>query len=117
MIVRKLVHSLGYRYRLHDRSLPGRPDMVFAKTKKIIFVHGCFWHRHHCALGDRVPKSRLDFWIPKLEENQRRDARNQHTLRELGWDILVVWECQTTESQRNRLIHDITEFLGHRALR
>ena len=96
MVVRRLVHRMGYRYRLHRRDLPGTPDLVFPSRKKAIFVHGCFWHRHPdpaCKLA-RLPKSRLDFWEPKLEGNRRRDRDNQARLSELGWDVLVVWECQ-----------------------
>ncbi len=95
LFVRRLVHSIGYRYRLHSGELPGRPDMVFRGRKKVIFVHGCFWHRHgeHCPLT-RTPKSRLDFWVPKFEKNKARDEENQAKLRDMGWDYLVVWECQ-----------------------
>ncbi len=95
MTVRRLVHSMGYRYRLHSDKLPGRPDMVFAGRRKVIFVHGCFWHRHggDCPLT-RMPKSRLDFWEPKLEKNRVRDQEKQRRLREMGWDYLIVWECQ-----------------------
>lgn len=107
--VRRLVHALGYRYRLHVSDLPGKPDLVFAKRKKIIFFHGCFWHRHDCHLG-RLPKSRLDFWLPKLEKNRQRDEFNRAALAALGWDQLVVWECQLEDMDalRERLI----EFLG-----
>ena len=95
MVVRRLVHSLGYRYRLHGRKLPGRPDLVFARRRKVIFVHGCFWHRHgeSCPLT-RWPKSRLEFWRPKLEGNQERDRRNERELEKIGWDALVIWECE-----------------------
>lgn len=109
LVVRKLVHALGYRYRLHRRDLPGLPDLTFPGRGKIIFVHGCFWHRHEgCSLA-RLPKSRHSFWIPKLEENKRRDTRNQKKLRELGWEILVVWECQI--SGREVLKARIQDFL------
>ena len=95
MMVRSLVHRMGFRYRLHDRSLPGNPDMVFPCRGKIIFVHGCFWHRHgqRCELT-RWPKSRLDFWGPKLENNRQRDKIVGRKLRKLGWRVLTVWECQ-----------------------
>jgi DNA mismatch endonuclease, patch repair protein len=96
IVVRRLVSGLGYRYRLHVRRLPGQPDLVFAGRGKVIFVHGCFWHRHRstrCALA-RLPKSRLDFWLPKLESNSRRDRRTMAALRRSGWKALVVWECE-----------------------
>lgn len=111
MVVRRLVHSLGYRYRLHKRTLPGRPDLVFAKRRKVIFVHGCFWHRHpvDCPLT-RTPKTRLEFWKPKFEENRRRDLVNQAKLREMGWDFLVVWECQLKDLDAVEGV--VREFLG-----
>lgn len=92
--VRKLVYALGYRYRLHGRGLPGKPDLVFNSRRKIIFVHGCFWHRHRGCARCRMPKSRLEFWAPKLEENSKRDKRNQRLLRRAGWQLLIVWECE-----------------------
>lgn len=100
MAVRRLVHGMGYRYRLHDRRLPGTPDLVFPARRKVIFIHGCFWHRHGCALGDRMPKSRLDFWKPKLDANRGRDARNLRALCRLGWDVLVLWECQLADHRK-----------------
>ena len=113
LLVRRLTHRLGYRYRLHRKSLPGRPDLVFGPRRKVIFVHGCFWHRHEdsdCKLA-RLPKSRLDFWLPKLEANKERDERNIFELRKLGWDVLVIWECQTrNEDEMERLV---TQFLDH----
>ncbi len=86
LAVRRLVHSMGYRYRLHGK-LPGRPDLVFAARRKVIFVHGCFWHRHSGCPNCRLPKSRLAFWKPKLEANKKRDRKNQQSLRRLGWDV------------------------------
>jgi DNA mismatch endonuclease (patch repair protein) len=99
MVVRKLVYGLGYRYRLHGRLLPGKPDLVFPGRRKVIFVHGCFWHRHPdraCKLA-RMPKSRLDFWGPKLERNRLRDERIRRELAEQGWEVLTIWECQLTD--------------------
>jgi DNA mismatch endonuclease (patch repair protein) len=93
LTVRRLVHHLGYRFRKHRRDLPGRPDMVFPSRRKVIFVHGCFWHRHACALG-RMPKSRHEFWRPKLEANRARDIRNLTSLDQNGWSALVIWECE-----------------------
>jgi DNA mismatch endonuclease (patch repair protein) len=93
--VRRLVHKLGYRFRKHAPDLPGHPDMVFRRRQKAIFVHGCFWHRHDCAMGNRLPKSRLDFWEPKLSANRRRDEQQLGELARLGWQVLVIWECET----------------------
>lgn len=94
LFVRKLVFGLGYRYRLHANDLPGHPDLVFRRLRKVIFVHGCFWHRHtSCALA-RLPKSRLDFWVPKLEGNKKRDEKNRRALAKGGWKVLTIWECQ-----------------------
>jgi DNA mismatch endonuclease (patch repair protein) len=94
LLVRRLVHGMGYRYRLHARDLPGNPDIVFPGKGKVVFVHGCFWHRHGTCKNTRWPKSRLDFWRPKLERNQLRDKVNKKKLGRLGWKVLVVWECQ-----------------------
>ncbi|MFW6114303.1 MAG: very short patch repair endonuclease [bacterium] len=107
--VRRLVHGLGYRYRLHGRKLPGCPDLVFAGRRKVIFVHGCFWHRHPGCGNTRLPKSKLGFWKSKLEENRRRDLRNQRLLRQIGWEFLVVWECETRDLEQ--LTKKIVEFL------
>lgn len=96
MIVRRLAHALGYRYRLHQGNIPGKPDLVFAGQRKVIFVHGCFWHRHDCSLG-RLPKSKLDFWLPKLEKNRLRDTANREALKALGWECLIIWECEVND--------------------
>lgn len=98
--VRKLVHSMGFRYRLHDSSLPGKPDLVFRKHSKVIWVHGCFWHRHNCKNGRRLPKSRQAFWTNKLEGNRERDKRNQRRVRALGYSYLVIWECQLRDTKK-----------------
>ena len=111
MIVRRLTHALGFRYRLHRRNLPGTPDLVFASRRKVIFVHGCFWHRHPdpaCKLA-RMPKTKLDFWAPKLENNRKRDEANLARLRDLGWQTLVIWECETGD--HGALEARIEEFL------
>lgn len=105
MVVRRLVHGMGYRYRLHGKDLPGKPDMVFRARRAVIFVHGCFWHRHPgCGLA-RLPESHTDFWVRKLEENRERDKRNQAKLRELEWRVLVIWECELRDLEgiRNKL--------------
>ncbi|MSP81843.1 MAG: DNA mismatch endonuclease Vsr [Alphaproteobacteria bacterium] len=118
LVVRRLVHGMGYRYRLHRRDLPGTPDMVFPSRKMAIFIHGCFWHRHpdpNCKLA-RLPKSRLDFWLPKLEANRARDERHRSELAALGWKSLVVWECEIGDS--GELKGNIQRFLeGLRAIR
>jgi len=96
LLVRKLVFSLGYRYRLHAKELPGHPDLVFRSRGKVIFVHGCFWHRHSdpsCRLS-RLPQTRMDYWVPKFQKNQLRDDRVLAQLEGLGWQVLVVWECE-----------------------
>lgn len=94
LIVRRLLHSLGYRFRLHRRDLPGTPDIVFPSRGKAIFVNGCFWHAHGCRIG-RPPKSKLEFWGPKLARNRTRDRQNRSDLRSMGWVALTVWQCQT----------------------
>jgi len=110
MVVRRLVHAMGYRYRLHGRDLPGKPDIVFRSRKKVIFIHGCFWHRHPGCKLARIPKTRLDFWVPKLEGNRERDIRNQQALGQMGWRYLVIWECEIGD--RGDLENRILEFLG-----
>lgn len=92
--LRKALHARGFRYKLHDKKLPGKPDLVFPGRRKVVLVHGCFWHMHgNCALA-RMPKSRVDFWSAKLHGNRDRDAVKQAELRALGWDVMVVWECE-----------------------
>jgi DNA mismatch endonuclease (patch repair protein) len=112
MAVRRLVHGMGYRYRLHGKDIPGCPDLVFPSRGKVIFVHGCFWHRHSessCKLA-RLPKSRLDFWLPKLTANATRDVRNQRKLEEMGWSWMIVWECEMND--RGLLELKIKSFLA-----
>lgn len=110
--VRRLVHGLGYRYRLHGRDLPGSPDLVFGPRRKVIFVHGCFWHRHEGCSRNRIPKSpeRRAFWREKLDGNARRDRENQEALRRMGWRVLVIWECETSDLAR--LTSRVSAFLG-----
>lgn len=99
MRVRRLCHALGFRFRLHRRDLPGTPDLVFPRHRKVIFVHGCWWHRHNCSLGIREPKSRRDYWMPKLELNVKRDRLVIQQLEGSGWSVLTVWECQTKDPE------------------
>lgn len=96
MAVRSLVHRLGYRYRLHRKDLPGKPDLVFAPRRKVIFVHGCFWHSHDCKYA-HTPKSNLGYWMPKLARNQARDKKSIEALTAEGWKTLVIWECETKD--------------------
>jgi DNA mismatch endonuclease (patch repair protein) len=96
MLVRSVAHSLGLRFRLHVRTLPGRPDLVFPRHRTVIFVHGCFWHRHNCRLA-AMPKTRPDFWRAKFDANQRRDIRNRELLEQQGWRVVEVWECETRD--------------------
>ena len=112
LLVRRLIHSLGYRYRLHLKDLPGRPDLVFGKRRAVIMVHGCFWHGHRdpaCKLA-RLPKTRLEFWVPKIEATRVRDERNRQDLAKLGWRVLELWECQLAD--RERLVETIKGHLG-----
>ncbi|TBV00001.1 very short patch repair endonuclease [Stutzerimonas kirkiae] len=94
MLVRQLVHSAGFRYRLHDAKLPGKPDLVFSRKRKVIFVHGCFWHLHENCPFSRMPKSNQEYWVAKLEGNKARDEINLQKLHDTGWQTLVVWECE-----------------------
>lgn len=93
--VRKLAHKLGYRFTLHRKDLPGTPDIVMPRYRSVIFVHGCFWHRHDCHLGRRIPSARPEYWLPKLERNVARDYETQLAIAATGWRSLVVWECET----------------------
>ena len=110
--VRKLVYQLGYRYRLHSSDLPGHPELVFRSRRKIIFVHGCFWHQHRCRMGARMPKSRVKFWRAKLDGNKERDRRIMRRLRTVGWSVLVLWECQTQARDAAVLSRRLHKFLG-----
>ncbi len=109
MIVRRLVYQLGYRYRLHRRDLPGKPDLVFMGRRKIVFVHGCFWHGHDCKSGRKQPKTNSDYWSNKLRNNKQRDVKNREALESVGWKVLVVWECETKDV--SRLQQRLVEFL------
>jgi DNA mismatch endonuclease, patch repair protein len=110
LIVRAIVHGMGYRYRLHSRDLPGKPDLVFRSRKKVIEVRGCFWHQHRGCSGAHIPKSRTDYWLPKLARNTQRDKANCKHLGALGWQVLVVWECEVDDSKQLSL--KLAKFLG-----
>jgi DNA mismatch endonuclease (patch repair protein) len=110
LMLRSMIHRLGYRFRLHRKDLPGKPDLVFPSRRKVIFVHGCFWHQHSGCKEGRLPASRLEYWEPKLKRNQVRDAENRAHLEEAGWDVLTVWECSLRK--RPPLIKTLRRFLG-----
>lgn len=97
MLVRRMIHGMGFRYRLHVAALPGKPDLVFPRLGKIIEVRGCFWHQHGKCPDSHIPKSRQEYWQPKLLRNQERDRNNLDLLRKLGWKVLLVWECEVTK--------------------
>src|SRR5271163_4178763 len=100
LLVRKALHRLGYRYALHRRDLPGSPDLVFGSRKKVIFVHGCFWHGHHCTRGNRVPVHNRKYWVEKIGRNRKRDQKVARFLRQLGWKRKVIWECSLVDPER-----------------
>jgi DNA mismatch endonuclease, patch repair protein len=109
LAVRSSLHRLGYRYRLHAKNLPGSPDLVFPSSKKIIFVHGCFWHGHACAHGQSIPKSNTAFWVDKIQTNRERDLRTLRRLRHLGWHVMVIWECRI---KKDRWLSTAIKFLN-----
>lgn len=112
LLVRRAVHRMGYRYRLHRKDLPGKPDLVFAPRKKVIFVHGCYWHQHGSAACKiaRRPKSNQEYWLPKLDRNVQRDREHQAALEEAGWSVLVIWECETADMMTTE--RRVRAFLG-----
>jgi DNA mismatch endonuclease, patch repair protein len=109
MAVRRIVHALGYRYRLHGRSLPGRPDLVFASRRKVIFVHGCFWHRHSGCAKATTPQANAEFWLAKFRANRQRDRKIERRLASDGWGVVTVWECELKEPAKlkRRLIREL----------
>jgi DNA mismatch endonuclease (patch repair protein) len=108
-LVRQIIHRMGLRFRLHRNNLPGRPDIVLPKHKKIIFVHGCFWHMHKCPYGRVVPETNTKFWQSKRQGNVARDKRNLRQLRRDGWRVLIIWECQTRDAEK--LVRKLESFL------
>lgn len=113
LLLCRLLDSLRYRYRLHDDGLPGRPDIVLPRRKKAIFVHGCFWHRHNCKSGRSFPATRPSFWGPKLKGNKQRDRLNICRLHSMGWQVLVVWECQLRKNTE-RVFTELLSFVRNR---
>jgi DNA mismatch endonuclease (patch repair protein) len=114
LVVRKVVHRLGYRFTLHRRELAGTPDIVLPRHRSVIYVHGCFWHRHDCSLAGRVPVTRPEYWLPKFERNIARDRMNQKTIGEQGWRSLVVWECEARDAET--LQRKLRDFLPPREI-
>jgi DNA mismatch endonuclease, patch repair protein len=112
MIVRSIAHRMGYRFRLHRKDLPGKPDLVFAGKRKIIFVHGCFFHMHDCRYGQVKPSTNSEFWQNKRLSNVERDRRNVEALTNDGWEVLTVWECQTKKAEVENLPKVLADFLG-----
>jgi DNA mismatch endonuclease, patch repair protein len=114
-VVRSVLHRLGFRFRLHSKSLPGRPDLVMPKYRTVVFVHGCFWHRHRGCKNCTTPTNRQQFWVEKLEGNAARDKVTQRKLRQLGWDVVVVWECETEKAEpRERLAERLARVLSRK---
>ncbi len=112
IIIRKLIHQLGYRFRLHKKDLPGKPDIVFPKYHKVIFVNGCFWHHHKNCSRSTLPSTNKKFWKEKIEGNVKKDKRNYRQLRRLGWGYLVIWQCQIKKSKTEKLMNKISSFLS-----
>jgi DNA mismatch endonuclease (patch repair protein) len=114
MQIRRFVHNLGYRYRLHRGDIPGSPDLTLSRLKCVIFVHGCFWHGHNCQRGKRLPKTNVAYWHTKIEGNTKRDQRNLLALESLGWKPLVIWECELGQNTY-RTQRKLAQFLRDRA--
>lgn len=113
MLVRRYLHANGFRYGLHNKKLPGSPDIVLRRFKTVIFVHGCFWHGHEDCKYYRLPKSNVDFWQSKIDRNRARDKRDIEALRKLGWRVIVIWECELkTVGLRNRTLQQLVDSLG-----
>lgn len=110
LTVRRMIHGAGYRYRLHGKNLPGKPDLVFAGRRKVIFVHGCFWHSHTCRVGERAPKQNAEFWSAKRLRTFERDASQLEQLRASGWEPLVIWECELKDQPG--LLKRVNDFLS-----
>jgi DNA mismatch endonuclease (patch repair protein) len=110
LAVRRLLHAMGYRFRLHGGNLPGKPDLVFTRKKKAVFVHGCFWHWHDCPRGRRMPKTNTEYWRKKIRRNIERDRENVRQLQAKGYDTLTVWECEVRDP--DQLARKLADFLG-----
>ena len=111
--IKKIFWSLGYRYKLTNvGGLPGKPDIVFKRRKKVVFVHGCFWHRHECCRNNRTPKSNTDFWLKKFEQNVKNDQYVYDALTRMGWRYMIIWECMLKKCDREKLLKRIDEFMS-----
>ena len=113
LLVRRLLHKAGFRYRLHRANLPGKPDIVFASRHKVLFIHGCFWHRHDCPFGLVVPRTNAKFWHDKITGNVERDRRNRAALEAAGWRVFVIWECELEDPPV--VLRRLTQFLNSEA--
>ncbi|MHA1888087.1 MAG: very short patch repair endonuclease [Promethearchaeota archaeon] len=111
IVVRSLLHQMGYRFRLHRKDLPGKPDIVLKKYNTVIFVHGCFWHHHNNCKRANIPKSNTDYWIPKIQKNVERDKNQKKKLKKLGWKVIVIWECEIKNI--NRLSKKLTKRISN----
>ena len=112
IFIRKLIHNLGYRFRLHRKDLPGKPDLVFPKYRKVIFVHGCFWHGHKRCNKSKLPETNTAFWKEKISKNIKRDFANYNDLKSLGWNYLVLWQCQIKKNNIEQLKQKVVSFLN-----
>jgi DNA mismatch endonuclease (patch repair protein) len=112
MTVRRMAHLMGYRFRLHRKDLPGKPDLVFPRLHKVVFVHGCFWHGHKCARGARAPKANAEYWRTKITRNSVRDSANIAALKAKGWRAAVIWECELGIKESPRIRRRLAQFLG-----
>jgi DNA mismatch endonuclease (patch repair protein) len=110
LLVRRLLHGNGYRYRLHRADLPGKPDLTFPARRCVVFIHGCFWHGHDCKRGAREPKSNVAYWRAKIARNRERDGKNRRALKQLGWRSLVLWECEL--KNEDAVLKRLQRFLG-----
>jgi DNA mismatch endonuclease, patch repair protein len=113
ILIRRITHSLGYGFRLHKKELPGKPDLVFSKLKKVIFVNGCFWHGHTKCSRSKLPSTNIKFWKEKIERNKKNDKLVKIKLKGLGWDYLVIWQCQIKKSNIEKLSNKISSFLAN----
>lgn len=112
MLVRRFLHSKGYRYKLHDKKLPGKPDIVLPKYKTVIFIHGCFWHGHINCKYFKLPKTRTEWWSKKIEANKQNDSKNSLSLKELGWKVIETWECQLKNTQGSKTLESLLQLLS-----